>query len=239
MNKAQKTVGLVKIKSGLAPLLILYICSLTGCVTAMTNQPASQKELERLLNGVGIERFRVDDGATSSGICTVDLSQCGAVDLSLLRAIPIQSLVLSGKDISNIGPLKGLPLCSLCLLDTKVEDLTPLEGMKLTSLFLGGPLIKDLSALRGMPLISLQLRNTNVRDITPLRNAPLTTLFLNDAPVENLSPLKGMHLEYFSFSPKHVKTGIDVIRAMKTLKGIGTPSMKSVDEFWREYDRQQ
>lgn len=225
----------------LAPAMFLSV-SLSGCVTVIPDRIASRTELEQHLQRVGIGGATIDDGTSSGGVCTVDLSGSGIVDLARLKDLPINSLVLSGKTIVNLVPLKGMPLRALCLLDTNVKDLTPLHGMRLVSFLVRNTPITDISVLRQMPLVSLDLQNTNVRDLSALRGAPfktLKTLFLNDSPVSDLLPLQGMNLEYFSFSPKHVEKGMNIIRDMQSLKGIGDPSIKSPKEFWQEYDSTQ
>ena len=51
---------------------------------------------------------------------------------------------------------------------TQVTDLTPLRGMPLAALNIGGTRISDLSPLRGLPLTTLEFGVSDVSDLTPL-----------------------------------------------------------------------
>jgi len=104
------------------------------------------------------------------------------------------------RDVTNLEPLKGIPLSSLTLSGTRVTDLSPLRGMPLKSLILGGAdgscQVESLAPLSGMPLTMLNLRGCRtVRDLTPLEGMPLTSLILYATSVKDLSPLRGMPLK--------------------------------------------
>jgi len=99
------------------------------------------------------------------------------------------------KDISNLAPIRGMPLSSLNLGFTGTTDLSPLEGMPLTVLDLGANRVRDLGPLKGMPLTSLTLCKT-VSDLGPLKGMPLRYLDLWEASVSDLSPLRGMSLRH-------------------------------------------
>jgi hypothetical protein len=63
--------------------------------------------------------------------------------------------------------------------DTMVTDLSPVKGMPLGNLNADRTQVSDLSPLRGMPLGSLSLNNcTQVSDLSPLQGMPLTYLHL-------------------------------------------------------------
>jgi hypothetical protein len=66
--------------------------------------------------------------------------------------------------------------------------------------------------------------STAVSDLSPL--------------VSDLSPLKGMALKEITFSPKQIAKGIELIRAMNSLQGIGITwdQIRPAAEFWRKYD---
>ncbi|MBX9627237.1 MAG: protein kinase [Gemmataceae bacterium] len=147
------------------------------------------------------------------------------LDLSPVRALPgLRSLACSGSDafkgqlveeangtvkvratgktgLSDLSPLKGLPLTSVSCVNSNVYDLTPLRGMKLTSLRLGSSLVYDLSPLKGMPLTELDCGYTKVADLAPLRGMRLTRLVLDGTPAADLTPLKGMPLTHLSVGP--------------------------------------
>lgn len=104
-------------------------------------------------------------------------------------------LDLSGMDITDLTPLKGMQLEVLYLGNTPVSDLTSLKGMPLEWLYLGNTQVADLTSLQGMSLEKLYLEGTPVSDLTPLQGMPLTWLDLDNTQVADLTPLTGMPLE--------------------------------------------
>jgi hypothetical protein len=115
-------------------------------------------------------------------------------DLSVLKGIPVGVLSVS-RNVSDLTPLKGMPLTSLTLHATKVVDLTPLKGMKLERLFLAQTKVKDFSVLSGMPLKELDVRQTAISDLSPLKGLPLEELKIGGTTVKDLTPLSGAPLE--------------------------------------------
>ncbi|MHC5033928.1 MAG: leucine-rich repeat domain-containing protein [Planctomycetota bacterium] len=99
-----------------------------------------------------------------------------------------------GTGISDLSPLRGMPLCALDVRENPVEDLAPLEGMPLTELYLEGTKVSDLRPLQGMQLVTLYLNDTPVQDITPLHGMPLETLNLYGTKVSDLEPLRGVQV---------------------------------------------
>jgi len=79
------------------------------------------------------------------------------------------------KDISDISPLRGIPLSHLDILATKVADLSPIKDMPLKSISMSSTKVADLGPLRGKQLTALNLNCcANVSDISPLKGMPLT-----------------------------------------------------------------
>ena len=104
-----------------------------------------------------------------------------------------------------------MPLTSLILRETPVSDLSPLKGMPLTRLYFGfGTPIKDLAPLAGMPLTELCLGGTPVSDLSPLKGMPLTLLVCDRTLVSDLSPLKGVPLEARDLSDGHLERAMQV-----------------------------
>jgi len=68
---------------------------------------------------------------------------------------------------------------------------------------------------------------------------PLKTFLIQITAVTNLRPLQGMELEEIRLNPKHITQGLDVLRAMKSLKTIGIEGNKvwPAAEFWHRYDK--
>ena len=160
-------------------------------------------------------------------------------DLEPLRGMPLASLNLYVcPHVSDLEPLRGMPLTRLLLGPSQVGDLTPLKGMPLTYLNLYDSPIADLEPLRGMPLAGLVIGSTRVRDLGLLRGMRLTALHIGETQVADLTPLCDMPLEELFLSPKSVKTGLEALRDLKSLKFIGTGPGKArpAAEFWKRYD---
>jgi len=102
---------------------------------------------------------------------------------------------LSETSISDLSPLRGLPITHLSLLRTHVKDLSALKGMPLTWLDISQKGITDLSPLSGMPLTYLRVDYNGVSDLSPLSESQLKKLFLYGNTIGDLSILKGMPID--------------------------------------------
>jgi hypothetical protein len=89
-------------------------------------------------------------------------------------------------------------------------------------------------------LTHLRLDHTQVGDagLTYLKGMRLRALWLENTGITNLTPVKGMPLEEIHLTPKSITKGMDILRAMKSLKaiGIGEQSWPAA-EFWERYDK--
>lgn len=137
----------------------------------------------------------------------------------------------SGKgQLTDLSPLRSLPLRSLICNETSVSDLSPLKGMPLTALDCGGTRVSDLAPLKGMPLTKMTCAGTKVSDLSPLQGMPLTTLNCADTKVSDLSPLRGMPLKTLHFDFK-LERDAEILRSIKTLEQING---KPAAEFWKD-----
>jgi hypothetical protein len=125
-----------------------------------------------------------------------------------------------------------LKLKTLTLGSEALTDLSPLKGMPLESLALFAPEVGDLSALSGMPLKSLQLNSPEVRDLSALHGMPLETLWIK-ADVRDLSPLKELPLQNLFVDVERLAGNVEVVKGMKNLKRI---NHHEVESFWKEYE---
>jgi Leucine-rich repeat (LRR) protein len=191
-----------------------------------------------------------------------------AEDLAVLAGMnTLEHLYFEGTKISDLSPLKGLKLTTLTMCTNPISDLSPLRGMNLTFLHAGGTTVSDLSSLNGMPLthlncagtrvndaslaqikdckelVVLTLDNTQVSDagLAHLKNSKnLKRLLLVRTKASDLSPLKELPLEEIRVTPRTIsKTGLEIIRNMKTVKTIGTDWNQAwpVAEFWARCDK--
>jgi tricorn protease-like protein/Leucine-rich repeat (LRR) protein len=166
-------------------------------------------------------------------VTTVQDTQPGRLsDLEPLKGLPLRRLSIARSHVADLTPLKGMPLVSLNVFATCVTDLTPLRGMPLEVLSCGYAGVADLTPLHGMPLQRLHFPGTWVADLEPLKGMPLAHLDLRNQRVRDLTPLKGMCLQSLSLDLKPYR-GFEHVRAMTTLTTINS---KPAAEFWKEYD---
>jgi hypothetical protein len=166
--------------------------------------------------------------------CVVD-----DLDLSTVQGLPLSELSCLGGGITNLTPVRGMPLHGLTLSGNwDLKNLEPLKEMPLTYLWCDNTQVADLSPLSGMPLTTLICHVTKVADLTPLKGMPLELLNCDRTLISDLSPLAGMKLKKLSFTPKPDLKGLEAIRRMDSLVEIGTAQDKMISskEFWKKYD---
>ena len=134
----------------------------------------------------------------------------------------LQKLYLSNTGITDLNPIKGIPITELNLAETFIEDLTPLTGMPIQMLWLTGAPVEDISPLRTCPLVSLTLHRTKVRDLSPLAGTRLQRLHIGETPITDLSPLAGMNLTRLVFDKEKIEKGIEAVKSMRSLREIGS-----------------
>ena len=136
------------------------------------------------------------------------LAGCKEVsDLSPLRHLPLRTLDLSGTSVRDLSALRGMTtLAVLNLSNTTITDLSPLHGNSLIDLNLTGCAgVTGISSLRGMPLTRLHLRHTRVLDVSPLQGLPLSFLDLTRIPATEFSPLAGLPLQELNLQNTRVR----------------------------------
>jgi hypothetical protein len=156
-------------------------------------------------------------------VAELQLSADDITDLTPLRPlVGLQSLICTGSApgkgrLSDLRPLRGLPLGVLDVSSTQVADLTPLHGMPLLFLGIANTSVRSLTPLEGMPLMVLHCGAIPARDIRPLRGLPLTLLDAAGMTIDDLTPLRGMKLEAL-WAPVKLERDADILRSMKFLK---------------------
>ncbi len=119
----------------------------------------------------------------------------GLSDLTPLRGMPLRQLEIQETAVADLGPLKGAPLTRLKISFTRVTDLSPLRDAPLTHLTCDHTRIADLSPLKDTPLEHLDMHNcTRFTDLSPLAGLPLEVLILYGTGVADLAPLAGLKL---------------------------------------------
>lgn len=175
--------------------------------------PDEGKQLISLheLKGMPLRTLRIAGTAVQdltplagSSIECLELSKIPVSDLSPLRQMPLRELrIIACEHLLDLSKLRGLRLERFCLQGTwtsgKVRHLEALADMPLKSLVLMSGDVNDLSCLAGLQLRDLCLRGCReLADISPLKGMPLRSLNLHDTKVTDLSPLKDGELEWLS-----------------------------------------
>ncbi|MDD5677250.1 MAG: protein kinase [Kiritimatiellae bacterium] len=134
-----------------------------------------------------------------AGLLDLGAVVCAAIDPDEWHESPVKA------PLSDLSPLKGLPLKEVCVSDTRVKDISPLAGMPLTKLDLSGTRVTDLLVLKGMPLQELTLSRLSIRDLKLLVGLPLESLNISHTDVSDLTPLTGMHLKRLIASATRIR----------------------------------
>ncbi len=156
-------------------------------------------------------------------------------DLSPLSGMKLESLYLLDA-VTDLRPLRGMPLVELRLNARSIKDLSPLQGMQLTLLVCYGFQGTELAALQGMPLKTLDIAGPNEMDLTPLADSPLTTLVCS-AGAKNLRLLSKTPLETLVLDGyPQVRPDPSELAPFRNHATLKTINNKSASEFFREFD---
>ncbi len=154
------------------------------------NLPLWRERLEKSWPGVKFNLRMDNDGLT------VDVSNTGISDLEPLRGLPLTSLYCSDNRIVSLEPLRGLPLVVLNCGNNPITSLEPLRGMPLVTLLCEGCPVTSLEPLRGLPLTMINCGGARLGPdgLAPLRGLPLVWLCCWACGIATLEPLRGMPL---------------------------------------------
>jgi hypothetical protein len=130
---------------------------------------------------------------------------------------------------------------SLRLSDTRITDLQPLRGLPIEQLYLANCRgLKDLSPLLRLPLQTLDVSGTAISDLTPLAASPLRELNLEGCVnLTDLRPLLAITTLEAVIIPAQCKN-IAFLREHSGLKRLSYTKMtEPAADFWEEFDRLQ
>jgi hypothetical protein len=139
-------------------------------------------------------------------------------------------------DVTTVSPLAdlrglaGLRLTFLRCEGTRVTDLGPLKGMPLEALWISvSPELTDLAPLAGMPLKDLRIGKTAVADLEPLRGMHLVRLHCHSTSITTLAPLAGMtdliDLDSGSNSRLRDLAALPSLTSLRELSLAGAPTL--------------
>jgi serine/threonine protein kinase len=152
-----------------------------------------------------------------------------------LQAIKFKTEGNRGRSkLSDLSPLRGLPLTRLECKFTRITNLSPLQGMSLTELTLVGSPFKALSPLRGMPLKDLRLAYCEVTDLSPLADLSLDYLEIQRTKVTDVSPIRNYRIKSLACDSS---LDLSPLRGNSTLERINvTGKGIPVAEYWKRVD---
>ncbi|MCP3965913.1 MAG: leucine-rich repeat domain-containing protein [Lentisphaerae bacterium] len=194
------------------------------------------------LKGLALRGEKVKDltPLKNTKVDKLELKDVGVINISLLQAIPLKTLFLSGTNltgfnilpklqtlttlgldnvkINNLDMLTSLKnLKKVYLNDLPVKSVAPLSKLKLDELSVTNCKFQNSVQLKNMHLQELSLMRTKVSSIASLQGMPLKVLGLRDTEVKDITPLQGMPLEILMLGNTHI-TNLKALGGMKTLK---------------------
>ena len=159
-----------------------------------------------VVTGLGVQKEQVSDISpvrVFTKLTAINIGQTQVSELTPLKGMPLRYLNLFCTPASDLSPLKGMLLVEIQLMGSQAADMSPLRGMPLEVLYCSHTHVSDLSPLRGMPLRVLWI-NSDVSDLSPLTGMPLEHLGIGGSKVTDLSPLKGMPLRILTTGDSQV-----------------------------------
>ena len=174
-----------------------------------------------------------------AGRVSVEFTYSRVTDLRPLRGLPLHHLGLYGTAINDWRELARLDFLTLNVGGTSFADLSLLAGKPLTSLELFRTPVASLQGIETMPLRRLQIGETRIRDFSRLSRLPLSWLLMLGCATDDLSFLADMNLERFGFSFTRGTRGLEPLRGMSKLQWVHTTEYDSFSaaEFWRRFDQ--
>lgn len=157
-------------------------------------------------------------------------------DLAPLKGLPLERLRIQGTAVHDLSPLQGMPLALLRCDSTEITDLSPLAGSRLTWLDVVATPVADLSPLAGLPLDFLSIGGTKVTDLSPLKGLNLHHLFMHALKITDYSPIRNLPLRSLKFDYL-AERDAPLIRSMKSLEKINDlPAADFVARFGHPWE---
>lgn len=174
-----------------------------------------------------------------AGRVSVDFSYSPVTDLRPLRGIPLHHLGLYGTAINDWSELAQLDFCKLNVGGTSFTDLVLLAGKPLATLEPYQTMVASLRGVEAMPLTFLQMGATRIKDFSVVARLPLNTLMMLYCETDDLLFLAGLDLERFGFTFTHDTRRLEPLRRMKKLQWVHTTEYDSFSaaEFWERLDQ--
>jgi serine/threonine-protein kinase len=187
------------------------------------------KKLAASLQELNIPQCQADNLApllALSRLRRLNLSDSSIVDLTPLKDLKLDALVLNNTRVKDLFPLRNMPLRELEIANTRVFVFDPLRAMPLSQLNLANSQFGELSFIKDMPLQALNLSGTKVFDFMALRrfqlkafqcadtsfkdasllsDMPLTNLDLANSKITDITPLRRLPLRSLRLSDTTIR----------------------------------
>jgi hypothetical protein len=147
------------------------------------------KVTPKIENGVVTELTFISDNVTDLAPLK---ALAGLRALGGLRVLTCPGSAVGKGKLSDLSPLKTLPLTTLNCASTSVSDLTPVADLRLTVLHCSATPVADLTPLKGTPLATLACDRTKVVDLTPLQGLRLVQLRCDFRPERDAEVLRAI-----------------------------------------------
>ncbi len=134
----------------------------------------------------------------ADGLLELDLRGFAVTDLQPLRGLPIAVLNLQGLPVTDFSPLAATPVKKLILGGRFPADLPPVDFQTLkkvttlTHLTIENSAFRSLENLAGLRLKTLQIPQTDVSDLSLLRGSEIEDLSFPGTQVSDIQPLLEM-----------------------------------------------
>lgn len=121
----------------------------------------NKKEFQKLYDKAVGKNLTQEDIKQAKKVGKINLSGRPVEDLSKLKGLALNEVILNRTKVKDLNTLKGMPLKYLDISNTKIKSLLPIKDSPLLSIRLNS-YIKDLS---GFPLLILNYYNDSIKNI--------------------------------------------------------------------------
>jgi Leucine-rich repeat (LRR) protein len=162
--------------------------------------------------------------------------------IAALKAMPLVSLWLTDCPVADLSPLQDMKtLQVLSISGTEVSDLTPLRKIPLSKLYCEKTKVSSIEPLKGDRVQYLNLQECPLSNVEPIKEMPeLRVLGIAGTQVKDLAPLSACQkLGALSIPDPKTVTGLEAIRSLPLAKIAIVPwrpyvsNRMTPEDFWR------
>jgi serine/threonine protein kinase/uncharacterized membrane protein len=176
------------------------------------------------LSDAGLVHFQDCKALTHLNLTSTQVSGVGLVhfkDCKDLTFLHLEYTQVGDVGLAHFKDCKNLSTLDLAF--TRVSDV-------------GLAYFKDCKKLSWLVLTETKV---SAAGLAHFKGMPLRVLWIYNTGITDLTPLQDMPLEDIRLTPKNITHGLDILRAMKSLKTIGIDWSQAwpAAEFWQRYDK--